>query len=70
VGDYTEDRPRAARLDAPDRVLTLPLAPVDPPVVRLGALWTYGSDLLQNPTYRDSKNAFPTYLERLVGEAG
>lgn len=68
VGDYSETRPRAARLDAPDRVMTLPLVPVDPPIVRLGVVSTYGTDLRRFPTYRASKKAHPTYLDRMVGD--
>jgi hypothetical protein len=68
VGDYSEERPRANRLDAPDRLLTLPLTPVDPPAARLGSVWTYATDKLQNPTYGDSLNAFPTYRGRLTGD--
>lgn len=48
-------------------LVTLPLTPVDEPIVRQGALWTYGSDLAANPTYADSKARFPTYLDRLAG---
>lgn len=60
-----------ARSDSPfvDRLttITLPLTPVDEPIVRQGALWTYGTDLLAHPTYADSLVALPTYLDRLAG---
>lgn len=67
VGDYAEDRPRETRLDAPDRVLSLPLTEVDEPIVRQGALWTYGADMLANATYSTSRAQFPTYLDRFAG---
>lgn len=66
VGDYSEDRPRP-RLDSPERLISLPLTPVDPPIVRQAPVWTYGTDLLLNPTYGDSLAEFPTYFDRLVG---
>lgn len=66
VGDYSEERPRP-RLDQPDRLITLPLTPVSEPAVRLAAVWTYATDLLIHATYKDSRDAFPTYLDRLVG---
>lgn len=66
VGDLT-----VTRLETPniteETSITLPLTPVDEPIVRQGALWTYGSDLLLNATYADSRAAFPTYLDRLAG---
>jgi len=67
VGDVT-----VQRLEVPviteETLITLPLTPVDEPIVRQGALWTYGADLLPNPIYSDSRTMFPTYLDRLMGE--
>lgn len=49
------------------RTFTLPLTPCDEPALVQGAQWTYGDDLILNPTYADSLEMFPTYLDRLIG---
>lgn len=66
VGDVSIERVTSPFINEMT-LTTLPLTPVDEPIVRQGALWTYGSDLLANPTYADSRSAFSTYLDRLAG---
>jgi hypothetical protein len=66
VGDVTVSRVEVPVITQ-ETLITLPLTPVDEPIVRQGALWTYGSDLLANATYADSRAEFPTYLDRLAG---
>lgn len=66
VGDVTTTRVEVPVITQVT-TMVLPLTPVDEPVVRVGALWTYGSDLLANSTYAASRTVFPTYLDRLAG---
>lgn len=68
IGDVSMNRSDSPFVDELTTV-TLPLTPVDEPIVRQGALWTYGTDLLAHPTYADSLAALPTYLDRLAGSA-
>lgn len=66
VGQVTDQRVLTSKTKQ-QRTLSLPLTPVDPPVLVQGAQWTYGDDLIRNPTYADSLAEFPTYFDRLVG---
>lgn len=66
VGQVTDERFNDSETGT-RRTLTLPLTPVDQPVLTQGAQWTYSDGLIANPTYADSQIAYPTYLDRLVG---
>jgi hypothetical protein len=66
VGETEESRPKEG-LHHPDREISLPLVPTRAPALRLAAAWTFGMDLLRNPTFADSLAEFPTFLDRLVG---
>jgi hypothetical protein len=66
VGDLT-----VARVEVPvitQRTLTtMPLIPVDEPVVRVGALWTWGDVLLRYATWADVMAAYDTWLDLQAG---
>lgn len=65
VGTVTDARtPGIARIV---RTLTLPLTPVDEPVLTQGAQWTWGDVLANYATNADVLNAFTTNLDLLVG---
>jgi hypothetical protein len=66
VGDLTVTRVEVPAITQVTTI-SMPLTPVDEPVVRQGALWSYGSDLLANATYAEARAALPTYLSRLTG---
>lgn len=66
VDDVDDDRVTGSSTGT-TRSMTLPLTPVDQPVLTPESQWTYADDLLRNPTYADSLAEFPTYLDRLVG---
>jgi hypothetical protein len=45
----------------------MPLTPVDEPIVRVGALWTWGDVLTTYATWQDVLNANATWLDVLAG---
>lgn len=49
-------------------LISLPLTPVDEPIVRQGALRTYGDVLLEAATYGDLTDMYDTYLDLLAGD--
>ncbi len=66
VGDVEDER----IVDLPTqivRVLTLPLIPVDEPVLTQGAQWTYADVLATYATYADVLASYATYLDLQVG---
>lgn len=68
VGDVDEARSfPGAGLQNNYRNIVLPLTPVDPPIVRQGALWTWGDVLVNYATWQDVLDAFPTWLDLLAG---
>lgn len=67
VGDVTVARV-APSLARPARRISLPLTPVDAPVVRVAALRTYADLLLENGTYADLLERYETYLDVLTGD--
>jgi len=48
-------------------LIPLPLTPVDEPIVRQGALWTWGDVLLRYATWRELLADNPTWLDVLAG---
>lgn len=66
VGDFTVNRVETPVITQMT-TMVLPLTPVDEPIVRQGALWTWGNVLTKYATWQDvlSKNA--TWLDVLAG---
>lgn len=66
VGDLT-----VTRLETPniteETLITLPLTPVDEPIVRQGALWTWGDVMLKYATWADLLADNETWLDVLAG---
>lgn len=66
VGDVT-----TTRLEVPAitqiTTMTLPLTPVDEPIVRVGALWTWGDLLTTYSTWQQVMDANATWLDVLAG---
>lgn len=67
VDDVTEARPREA-LIFPDRRITLPLTPTDPPIVSVASLRTWADVLIENETWGDVRDRYETWLDLLTGD--
>jgi hypothetical protein len=67
VGDFASSRPEAPIVSQAS-TLTLPLTPVDEPIVRQGALWTWGDVLMKYATWQDVLDDNATWLDVLAGE--
>lgn len=68
VGKVSTQRPETPSVDELTYT-TLPLIPVDEPVVRQGALWTSGSVLLAYATSREVLDGFDSALDLFIGDA-
>lgn len=66
VGDFSKNRQQD--FSSSKRALsTLPLTPVDEPIVRQGAVWTWGDVLTTYDTWQDVLDAYDTWLDVLAG---